>query len=229
MPAKNLILDLDNTVYDYDSPHQLALSMVVAHFSSKFNLSTKQTQQSFDRARQNTQLELPGSAASHNRLLYFQKMLEYNGLNSMSHALELYELYWNTFLVNMTLFEGVIDFLDNFRQNQGKVCILTDLTAHIQHRKIQKLGLAVYTDYIVSSEEVGVEKPHPYMFARALQKLESDPSEALMIGDNWAKDIIGANALGIHSIWINHKNERNSLPDNVREVAGFNDIMQLSV
>ena len=224
MIAKNLILDLDNTLYDYDTPHKIALSTVLESFSIKFKISKEQIHQSFDRARRNTHLELPVRAASHNRLLYFQKMLEYNSLNSIQYGLEFYELYWGTFLAYMSSFENVITFLKNHRSNGGKICILTDLTSHIQYRKIKQLSLADHIDFLVTSEEVGVEKPHPYMFTRALQKLECEASETLMIGDSWHKDIVGANAMGIQSIWINHKKEQQILTKNIKEVSRFEEI-----
>ncbi|WP_281541802.1 HAD family hydrolase [Maribacter aestuarii] len=225
MTAKNLILDLDNTLYGYDIPHKIALSTVLERFSAKFNISEELAQQSFDKGRQNTHLELPKRAASHNRLLYVQKMLEYNAINSMHYALEFYELYWGTFLKHMTLFEGVIDYLENCRAKGGKICILTDLTAHIQFRKIEKLGLAKYVDFLVTSEEVGIEKPDAAMFTKALQKLDCKASEALMIGDSWSKDIVGANAMGIPSFWINHKKEAQLLTENIREVSRFANIL----
>lgn len=222
--AKNLILDLDNTLYGYDAPHKQALSTVLENFSERFAISKEETQSSFDRARKNTHLELPARAASHNRLLYFQKMLEFNNLNSMPHALELYELYWGTFLEQMSLFEGVLDYLQAHRSSGGKVCILTDLTAHIQYRKIKQLDLQKYVDFLVTSEEAGIEKPHPYMFTKALQKLGCTASEALMLGDSWSKDIMGAKAMGIPSIWINHKGEQQSHKENIQEVSRFQDI-----
>lgn len=225
MPVKNLILDLDNTLYGYDEPHRKGLSILLEYFSLKFNISNEDTKRSFDKARLNTHLELPARASSHNRLLYVQKMLEYNGLNSMNYALDLYELYWDTFLKNMVLFENVFNYLENCRSQGTKICILTDLTAHIQYRKIKKLGLVEYVDFLVTSEEVGVEKPHPNMFTKALQKLECEASTALMIGDSWNKDIVGANAIGIQSIWINHKNEIKSLKENIREVSRFEEIL----
>lgn len=224
MTVKNLILDLDNTLYGYDAPHKIALSAVLDTFSAKFDISEEQTKHSFDKARQNTHLELPARAASHNRLLYVQKMLEYNNLNSMKYGLEFYELYWGTFLKNMSLFEKVIDYLEAHKSKGGKICILTDLTAHIQYRKIENLGLAKHVDFLVTSEEVGVEKPHPRMFTKALQKLECKPSKAVMIGDSWSKDIVGANAMGIPSIWINHKKEKQSLKENIKEVSQFEEI-----
>lgn len=222
--AQNLILDLDNTLYGYDDPHKRAMATVLKTFADRFSVSEEQAQLSFEYGRKQTHLELPARAASHNRLLYFQKMLEYNNIKSMPHALEFYELYWNTFLDRMTLFDGVLDYLDKCQSNGSEVCILTDLTAHIQYRKIKKLDLHRYIDYLVTSEEAGIEKPHPYMFAKALKKLRCSPEKALMIGDSWAKDIVGANAMGIPSIWINHNREERLHLENIREVSRFEEI-----
>ncbi len=225
MKDKHLILDLDHSLYDYEKPHRIALSNVQDFFSNSFRIPLVEVKQGFKQARLKTHLELLGRAASHNRLLYFQKMLEGFGLQSTLHALDLYNHYWDTFLENIHLDMGVEEFLTERRSKGVKTCLLTDLTAHIQFRKIQKLDLSHYLDFVVTSEEVGVEKPHPYMFTKALQKLECTAGEAIMIGDSWEKDIVGAQAMGIRSIWINRKNEVKDLPDSVQEVAHFNEII----
>jgi FMN phosphatase YigB (HAD superfamily) len=48
-----------------------------------------------------------------------------------------------------------------------------------------------------------VSKPAPAIFAAALDRLQCRPDEAVMIGDSWAADIIGARAAGIRPIWFN--------------------------
>lgn len=205
MTVKNLILDLDNTLYRYGIPYKRALPTVLKTYSNRFKISEEKTKQSFGRAWQNNHLKLPARAASYNRLLYFQKMLEYHGLDSLRYALE---FYWGTLMDQMTRCEGLPEYLDHNGSKGGKVCRLTDLTAYIQYRKIKKLGIANAINFLLTSEEVGTEKPHPYILTRALQKLQCNASEALMIGDSWAKDIVGSDALGIRSIRINHKKER---------------------
>ncbi|MCL6274280.1 HAD family hydrolase [Muricauda sp. 2012CJ35-5] len=222
--ANSLILDLDNTLYGYDIPHQLAYNKVMDSIVSMFGIQLDKAKGDFEFARMKTHYELPAKAASHNRLLYFQKMLELNGISSLQHAMHFYNIYWDTFLEQITLFDGVLDYLENHRLQGGKSCILTDLTAHIQYRKIEKLGLSNYVDYLVTSEEVGIEKPHPYMFTRALQKLECNTMEALMIGDSWSKDILGANAMGIDSIWINNDRQSRIEKPGIRMVYNFKEI-----
>ena len=81
---------------------------------------------------------------------------------------KIYNIYWDTFLENMIPFDEVYEFLEKYK---NKICLVTDLTAHIQYRKIEKLRLNKYISRVVTSEEVGKEKPHPYMFILALEKL----------------------------------------------------------
>ncbi len=224
MTYKHFLLDLDNTLYGYDLPHKTAMAKVLKSFSDDFGIDPQKAEEDFNLARKRTHLELPNRAASHNRLLYFQKLLEINELNSMPHALNYYHMYWDTFLEHMELFPNAENFLKNQKEQGHKTCLLTDLTAEIQYRKVERLGIGKYIDFIVTSEEVGVEKPHPTMFQKALSKLGCKAEEAIMIGDSWDKDILGASVLGIDSIWINHSNKQKEIPSNVSVVSRFEQI-----
>lgn len=70
-----------------------------------------------------------------------------------------------------------------------------------------KLGFTGYDKYIHSvttSQETGVGKPTPHIFRYELNKLEVEPAEAVMIGNNWHWDIIGARDVGMKAIWLNN-------------------------
>jgi len=202
MKYKGLLLDIDNTLYDYNISHISAKKNVINYCMSKFSLSEEQIIFAYDKARDKVQINLVETAASHNRLLYFQKMCEILDLNSLKYGLNIYNAYWDSFLDNMKLFDGVENLL---RQYKNKICLVTDLTAHIQFRKIQKLGLSSFCNLMVTSEEVGKEKPHPYIFLSALHKLNLHAHDVCMIGDNFKKDIYGASNVGIDAIWFNHE------------------------
>ena len=152
-------------------------------------------------------------------------MLEYMNINPLDNALKIYDCYWENFLSKMKLFDGVINLIKKY---QGKICLVTDLTAHIQYRKIKKLNLDHYINLIVSSEECGKEKPNPNMFTLGLKKLQLTKNDICMIGDNYDKDIYGASSLGIKSIWLNHKKTQKFFnEDLVIEVSYFKDILHL--
>lgn len=65
---------------------------------------------------------------------------------------------------------------------------------------LTRMGLAHYFDVIVDSAVVGVEKPHADIFAHALEQLGVRPAEALMVGDFYSLDVVGAQRAGLHAL-----------------------------
>lgn len=84
-----------------------------------------------------------------------------------------------------------------------RIGIVTNNRLAEQQDKLHYLGLAGYVDALITSEEVGVPKPDPRIFAVALERLEATPATTLMVGDNWVADVLGAWAVGIRPIWLN--------------------------
>ncbi len=92
-----------------------------------------------------------------------------------------------------------------------QLAILTNGAPDLQRLKIYKVNLEHYFQAIVVSGEVGVGKPSSKIFLEVLEKLNVSPEEAVMVGDNMERDILGANQVGITSIWINHEGS-NQIP-----------------
>ena len=188
-----VLFDTDNTLYPYDPSHAEAIKAVRAKAMSLFSISSSQFEDAYEDARRQTKKRLGETASAHSRLLYFQRMLELIGLGSqVLLALDLEQTYWRTFLSHATLFDGVKDFLDDLRMAGIPTAVVTDLTAQIQFRKIVYFGLDRYFDYIVTSEEAGLDKPHRAPFALAVEKMRPQGDCIWMIGDNPHNDILGA-------------------------------------
>ena len=85
------------------------------------------------------------------------------------------------------------------------------MTAHIQFRKLERLGISGYIDYMTTSEEAGVEKPDIRIFNMALNKLGLPPEEVMYIGDSYRKDVLGAKNTGILPVWYLSLVDRNSV------------------
>ena len=88
-------------------------------------------------------------------------------------------------------------FVQRCAQLKVPTCVVTDMTAHIQIRKIARLGIAPYIAHLVTSEEVGAETPDRRMFETAVGKLGVAIERCLMLGDSLTKDVEGARAAGI--------------------------------
>jgi len=223
---KGMLLDIDNTLYDYNITHKKAKEEIIDYCVKKIGLTNSEVDMAYNIARKRVHIELIGTASSHNRLIYFQKMLEALDINPLKYAFDMYNIYWNSFLDNLKPFNGIYDLLEKYR---GKICLITDLTADVQYQKIKKLKLDYYCNKLVTSEEAGKEKPHPYIFMLALKKLICNTyDEVIMIGDNFKKDILGAVDLKMKAIWFNHKKKEISYNNSlIKEVNKFTDILEL--
>jgi putative hydrolase of the HAD superfamily len=85
--------------------------------------------------------------------------------------------------------------------------IITNGFEEIQAKKLRNSGIAAYFDQVINSEMAGVKKPHPMIFRLALERTRVLPRQAIMVGDNLEADILGARALGMHTIHFNVHNE----------------------
>ena len=80
--------------------------------------------------------------------------------------------------------------------------ILSNGFKEVQYYKFAHSGLAPYFTHTIISEEVGINKPNPKLFALALEMNGVRADEALMVGDSYTSDIEGAKAAGIDQLWI---------------------------
>ncbi len=199
--VEGVLIDIDNTVYVYEPAHRAALDAALDCLASLCGLSTASLEEYYNCAKELTHRNLAYTAASHNRLLYFQRMCEVLGLAIIPNAYHLYDLYWDAFFDAMRLDEGVVEFLESL--GIIPVCWITDFTSDIQFRKISRLGLGRFARFMVTSEEAGVEKPHPRPFQLALGKLGLNPESVCIIGDHYEKDAMGGMDLGMSAIWLN--------------------------
>lgn len=194
-PPACVIFDTDNTLYPYEPSHEAAMQAARQKAVRVLGVSECEFDAAFDEARRQIKARLSGTASSHSRLLYFQRMLEILGLRTqVLLALDFEQAYWRTFLATSHLFENIRDFLDDLRLEGIPTAIITDLTAQIQFRKLVYWGLDQQFDHVITSEEAGYDKPHRAPFDVALEKFGDVGSPLWMIGDNAVCDIQGARA-----------------------------------
>lgn len=94
-----------------------------------------------------------------------------------------------------------LELLQELRNSAFPLALLTNGNATYQRRKIAQHGLAPFFDVILIEEEFGVEKPNPRIFLHALERLHLSAHETWMIGDDLARDIAGAQQVGVFAVW----------------------------
>lgn len=80
--------------------------------------------------------------------------------------------------------------------------IVTNGIPDVQRVKLGNAGLTERFDTIVVSGELGCGKPDPRIYAVALESIGARPEETIMVGDNFRKDVAGAQDVGIRGVWI---------------------------
>jgi pyrimidine 5'-nucleotidase len=98
--------------------------------------------------------------------------------------------------------DGAVDLLLALRP-LARIGIVTNNLLEEQQDKLEYCGLAPYVDVLIASEDVGVSKPDRGIFDITLQRLGVSAPDAVMVGDAWANDIVGAVNAGIRAIWFN--------------------------
>lgn len=104
------------------------------------------------------------------------------------------------------LFPNTVDVLD-YLQPKYRLHIITNGFQEIQKKKLRNSGIHDYFTQIIDSEMAGVKKPNPIIFQLALERAKVEPHKSLMIGDSLEADILGAKAVGLHTIHFNAHRE----------------------
>ncbi|MCK7678513.1 HAD family hydrolase [Corynebacterium meridianum] len=89
-----------------------------------------------------------------------------------------------------------------------RVGVLTNSVAEVQAEKLRRTGLDFPGVRLLASGDLGVAKPRPECYRKALELLGVAPGEAVMIGDSFANDVAGPRRAGMAAVWLN----RDGLP-----------------
>lgn len=204
MSYEAVCFDLDNTLYPYEPCNEGGKRAALATFRERgYEMDREAFDELYATGRRETKRETSGTAASHARHIYFKRALRHHAdVHDAATAFALGEAYWGGYMDEMELCDGVETVLDALRTAGTSVAIVTNLTTHVQLEKLARLGIDERVDRLVTSEEVGREKPSAIPFTTALARLDLRPSEALMVGDNVEADIAGANAVGMDTAFF---------------------------
>ncbi|GIN85376.1 pyrophosphatase PpaX [Heyndrickxia sporothermodurans] len=98
-------------------------------------------------------------------------------------------------------FEGVFETIQTLYENKFKLAIVSTKKRSTVLQGLNLTKLDQFFEIIITLDEVQHEKPHPEPIEKALKLLNSDPSEAIMVGDNY-HDILAAKNAGTLSAGV---------------------------
>lgn len=224
MYIKAIIFDLDETLYDYKNADQISYDQVKKYLAKKKACTVTEISPFISKAKELVKKTLSSHTSSHNRILYFQKLVEILNL-PYNEADKINKLYWETFYDSISSREGVVELFDYLKEQKIKIAILTNFTTDYQFEKLKKLNLLKYIDVLVTSEEIGVEKPDRRIFQTVINKLNLLPNQLLMVGDDFVSDIEGAIQSKIYAAHFN--SEKIAIGSDYLSFTKFDQLLQL--
>jgi len=127
-------------------------------------------------------------------------------------------------------YPGVMRTLLELKQGGVKIGILTDASRLNAWIRITTMKLDDFFDAVVCFEDTKRMKPHKFPFDKALKVLGVKAGEAMMVGDNVERDILGAQKMGIKTCFAKYghnsrilKTKKAFKPD--YEIAKFEDLL----
>jgi putative hydrolase of the HAD superfamily len=134
------------------------------------------------------------------------------GVNDPDFGHELAERFPQERRKTPFVYDETFKVLDTLKENY-RLLLLTNGSPDLQKTKLELTPeLAPYFDKIIISGDFGRGKPDPSIFEHALSQMSVQKDEVIMVGDNLMTDILGANRVGIKTVWINrHHKVRNEV------------------
>jgi putative hydrolase of the HAD superfamily len=111
------------------------------------------------------------------------------------------DCYQRAYRVARRPIPGAIPLLRRLRPHV-KVAVVSNNLIDEQRKKLKCCGLGPFVDCLVVSEEVGTAKPDLAIFEEVLKRLRCGAQEAVMVGNSWEEDILGAHRAGMRAVWL---------------------------
>jgi putative hydrolase of the HAD superfamily len=188
-----LIFDLDDTLIPTGRFYDRAMALAGVDAAS------------LAAARKKTKGRLAdGHVVARNRLLYLKAMSEAGSGFCSSEVLDTMHRYEDA-LVTMCRESwralGRGPMFANLSEH-FKIALVTNENTRTQLLKLSAFAPDDrYFPVVVTSEEMGIEKPSPQIFQEALQRLGLAAGQCVMIGDDPRADLFPARDLGMRAVW----------------------------
>ncbi len=127
------------------------------------------------------------------------------------------------------LMKGARRTLAGLRRRGTRIFLLSNAQSCFTVPELRLLGLSDAFDGIFLSSDFGAKKPAEPFFRAAMERAHAAPEETLMIGNDPAADIRGAEAVGMASRYIHTRQSPPrgaALPPGCREIVSLEELLE---
>ena len=216
-----LLLDLDNTILDFDKSEECALKEVFI----KYNIEdTKENRDLYYKINVEYWKKYEKHLISRDLLIGYRFNDFFKLFNKEVNGFEVNDYYFKHLSSYSFYMDKAEEFLKECEKRKITVLIASNGLGLVQNPRIEKSGLKKYFQKVYLSEEIGYNKPDIEFYESILVDYPFK-ERMVMIGDSLSSDIQGGVNFGIPTIWYNYKHLESSLPD--YQVDNLMDIFKI--
>lgn len=205
---KWILLDLDDTLFDYSKTEYNSLQSLCMEFFGKFNEEIYKSYSLINRnywnAFQKDEIKIDDVKVG--RFKEFSNV-NFPGIKTDPQILS--ERFIDYLSESTILLDGAVEFLEFLVDNDFKPSVITNGIRRNQLSRLKLSGTAKYFEHIIISEEVGFAKPRKEYFDYAKSRIGFDTDATLIVGDNIDTDIKLGQIHGVDTCWFNFINKEN--------------------
>lgn len=222
---KYILLDADNTLYDFDKAETLSLKATLEHFGIPFSEAINEKYSAINlRLWKQFEKKLISKATIQKQR--FSELFDYLGEHSDTDIVnEIYKKNLETKSDLMPYAKEVCEALSE----RYVLAIVTNGIATTQRSRFAGSGISRYIKHLVISEDVGAAKPDIMFFNAAFQMIGCKKEDGiLVVGDSLSSDIEGANNAGVDCCWYNPGRVKNDLGHDIKyEISDLRELLTL--
>lgn len=195
-----VLLDADNTLFDFNAAEAQALDAVLEEFGWPRDGESKQVYLEINRALWSAfdRGEVEEDSLTVER---FRRLGERLGRSADPAAMN--RRYLDHLGECSVLLPGAEELCRTLWEAGCRLALATNGVARVQHARLAGSPLASYLERLFISGEMGTRKPEPAFFRAALSAMGAeDKSRCVMVGDGLGSDVKGALRAGLDVIWF---------------------------
>ena len=121
-------------------------------------------------------------------------------------------------VVEEYLAPGIINILNTIKSKNIRVGIISNNTfsGKTLEYELESHGISKYFEFVISSADYGIRKPHPFIFELAIGKLGLKSNDIWFIGDNRENDYMASKNVGmIPFLYTGNTNRSEDIKENI--------------
>ncbi len=204
-----VLLDLDNTILDFDTAERHALTRAFAELGLPFDERVLARYNVLN-IRHWEMLEDGLLTREEVLVRRFEALFAETGIEA--DAFRTQERYESLLAEGHWFMPGAEELLESL-QGRARLFICSNGSLSVQESRIASAGIAPYFEQVFISELMGCNKPDPRFFELCFARIPGFSRErTLIVGDSLSSDIRGGLNAGILTCWYNPRHRENGGP-----------------